>query len=179
MTTVESNLQQAVKQLESMQISNRTFEKTLQTLIVKVLKQARSNLSKKAKMTMSKDPRHAYLAVKHMVYKRILGGNVSILDKRRHGKMLPVSPKPKRYERGGNRIPRSKRTEELLSYYGADRGFILRFLNSGTAERNNSFGRRGRIAPRNWFSSSAKAEMDAAAAELAKLIDNEISKLNK
>lgn len=179
MTTVETNLQETVKRLESMQITDRTFEKTLQTLIAKVLKQARAKLSQKAKSYMSRDPRHAYLAVKHMVYKRILGGNVSILNKRRRGKMMPPPPKSKRFERGGNRIPRSKRTEDLMSYYGSDRGFILRFLNSGTKERHNGIGRRGRIAPRNWFSSSAKAEMDAAAQELANLIDNEISKLNK
>ena len=59
-----------------------------------------------------------------------------------------------------------------MSYQGADRGFILRFLNAGTSERNTRYGKRGSITARNWFGPRSQQEMEKAAANMDKLIDD-------
>lgn len=196
MAQIETNLQETVKQFEAMQISGHELEKTLHKLVSNVIKAARNRMSQRAKEAIGNDPRNAYKAVKHMVYKRILGGNISILNKkRRSGQSAPLPSS----RRSGNR---SKRTEDLLSYYGEDRGFILRFLNSGTNDRtvrsyNNGELKdvserrngnrtykggpysRGRIQGRNWFPGAGQAEMKVAAEQLAQLIELEIAKFDK
>lgn len=180
MAQIETNLQEAVKRLEQMQISGTQLEKTLFTLTKKVIQQARTKVSGDIKGSISNDPRQAYRAVKHMVYKSVLGGNISILDKRRRsGKVYPLPERKTRYDRGGNRIKRSKRTEDLLTYYGSDRGFILRFLNSGTGTRQSRYGHRGSIAARNFFMSAGQKEMEWAAQRLTGLIEQEIAKYSK
>jgi hypothetical protein len=66
------------------------------------------------------------------------------------------------------------RTEQVMSYQGADRGFILRFLNAGTDQRQTRFGNRGSISPRNFFANSSQPAMQKAAEQLSTLIDEMI-----
>ena len=175
------------QELESLLMSNPEMEKKVQGLIRKVLLQARRHISDAASQTsvMKSDPRQAYKAVKSAVYRRILGGNVSILNKRKAGKRGPVPPivhqlesrvNSKGNHRGGNRMPRSRRTEDLLTYQGADRGFILRFLNAGTADRESRIGNRGSIAARSFFATSSQQAMEKAAEQLETLIEDLIKK---
>jgi hypothetical protein len=171
--------------LENLLMSNPAMEKKVQGLIRKVLLAARRQVSGDIKGVIKSDPRQAYKAVKSAVYKRILGGNISLLSKRTAGKRGPVPPVVHQLEtrvnskgnhRGGNRMPRSRRTEDLLTYQGADRGFILRFLNAGTATRESGIGFRGAIAPRNFFADSSQQAMENAAAQLDILLDELIKK---
>ena len=173
------------QELESLLMSNPEMEKKVQGLIRKVLLAARRTISGDAKGMMKNDPRQAYKAVKSAVYRRILGGNVSILNKRKAGKRGPVPPVVHQLEtrvnskgnhRGGNRMPRSRRTEDLLTYQGADRGFILRFLNAGTEGRESRIGNRGSISARNFFENSSQKAMEQAAAQLDALIEDLIKK---
>ena len=173
------------QELESLLMSNPEMEKKVQGLIRKVLLAARRDVSKSAQDKIKTDPRQAYKAVKSAVYRRILGGNISILNKRKAGKRGPVPPVVHQLEtrvnskgnhRGGNRMPRSRRTEDLLTYQGADRGFILRFLNAGTSERNTRYGNRGSISARNFFENSSQKAMEQAAAQLDALIEDLIKK---
>lgn len=166
-------------------MSNPDMEKRVQGLIRKVLLEARRVISGETKGVIKNDPRQAYKAVKSAVYRRILGGSVSILAKRRAGKRLPAPPVVHKLEtetnskgnhRGGNRMPRSQRTENLLTYAGADRGFILRFLNAGTEGRESRVGNRGSVAPRNFFATSSHKAMQHAAEQLDSLIDELIKK---
>ena len=166
-------------------MSNPAMEKKVQGLIRKVLLVARRQVSGDIKGVIKSDPRQAYKAVKSAVYKRILGGNISLLSKRTSGKRGSVPPVVHQLEtrvnskgnhRGGNRMPRSRRTEDLLTYQGADRGFILRFLNAGTATRESGIGFRGAIAPRNFFADSSQQAMENAAAQLDTLLDELIKK---
>lgn len=171
------------QELERLLMTNPEMEKKVQGLIRKVLLTARSELSNVAKSEMQADPRQAYKAVKSTVYRQILGGSVSILNKRHAGaKSLyepPRKPRPE-WARGGNRVPRSSRTEDMMSYQGADRAFILRFLNAGTTERTAGTrggrlrGNRGSISARNFFSSNSQTAMQKAAEQLAFLIDSMI-----
>ena len=164
--------------LDMLLTHNRDMDKQLNKLTKQVIRKARGELAKNARvgLEMDSDPRSAYRAIKSTVYRRIKGGNVSILSKRRaSSKRYPLPPST----RG-----RSQRTEQLMSYYGADRGFVLRFLNKGTKQRTvkgfngrrgfisqASSGNRGSISSRNWFGHASQAEMEKAAAELEKMID--------
>ncbi len=173
------------QELESLLMSNPAMEKKVQVLIRKVLLAARKEISTTASGKIKNDPRQAYKAVKTAVYRRILGGNVSILSKRRAGKRGPVPPIVHKLEtqvnskgnhRGGNRMPRSRRTEDLLTYQGADRGFILRFLNAGTDDRESRIGNRGAISARSFFATSSQQAMEKAAEQLDVLIEDLIKK---
>lgn len=140
----------------------------------KILKEARKNLQKSAKDFLENDPRKAYRAVKFSVYKQIFGGNLSILQKRRSGakyelkrqRKLDMNPR----QRGGNRVPHNKQRNRLDYYYGADRGFILRFQSSGTKTRTSRIGDRGYIRRTDWFGHTAPWLMLTASEEFAQAI---------
>ena len=165
--------------LERLLMSNPAMEKKVQGLIRKVLMVARREIGKGIQFKHG-DPRQAYKAVKTSVYRQILGGNVSILNKRRAGS--PGSYEPPRKlrpgQRGGNRVPRGERTNTMMHYQGADRAFVLRFLNAGTTDREAGTrggrlsGNRGSIKARNFFADSSHRAMQQAADQLAKLIDD-------
>ena len=82
----------------------------------------------------------------------------------------------------GNRRPRSARTEQVDSYFGADRGFILRFLNLGaglSSERVNynvGNARRGHITPRNWFGGKSEQRITEAAEKICDQIEELITR---
>ena len=170
------------EELERLMMGNPQMEKRVQKLIRKVLMAARKQVSQSAKGAMRSDPRQVYKAVKTSVYRRILGGSVSILNKRKAG--APGNYEPPRKlrpgQRGGNRVPRGSRTQQVMSYRGEDRSFILRFLSQGTEQRTAGTrggrlsGNRGSIAPRNFFGNSSHRALQQAAAELDKLIDEMI-----
>lgn len=186
-----------IKELES---TNPGFEKRLRGVIRKVLGEVRAALQKDAQsgLQMQSDPRKAYKAVRYAVYKRILGGQVNILD----GKGNPTGKvfyEPQRHPslRGGNRIKRKSggRTEQLMSYSGKQRGFVLRFLNAGTKPRYAGYGRNGRtqeeydrfvanhdgrgfrgsIQPRNWFGQASQRELEGVAEKMQAIIDKVIN----
>jgi hypothetical protein len=172
------------QELESLMMSNPEMEKRVQKLIRQVLLSVRRMVSNDAKGVMKSDPRQAYKAVKSAVYKRILGGSVSILNRKnaKGGGSYEPPRKLRQGQRGGNRVPRSQRTQQVMSYEGADRAFILRFLNAGTDVREagtrsgRMSGNRGRIAPRNFFANSSHTAMQKAAEQLSTLIDEMIKK---
>ena len=191
------------KELEQMLSSNPDMEKRLQKVIRKVLMQARKTVMDSIQFKHG-DPRKAYKAVKTAVYRKILGGSVSILNKRgvKFDNYEPVR-KLRPGQRGGNRRARSDRSNKLMHYAGDSRAFVLRFLNAGTQGRAINFeydearehvhrgsqggnvrkygktintGYRGNIAPRNFFGNSSHRALQQAAAELDKLIDDMIRK---
>ena len=159
--------------------TDKETRKRIQKIIREELKDAAKRLREDAKYELKEDPRKAFRAVKSSVYRRILGGNVSILNPKRAGaryqlireRKLDMNP----HQRGGNRRPRSARTEQVDSYFGKDRAFILRFVSSGTAARSTRYGNRGSIAARNWFQNMAPHEMELAAGNLAEVIEEELA----
>ena len=190
-----------LKQLRAMMTSDPTFRRRINDVLRQVLKEARRSISGDARDVVKNDPRNAYKAVRSAVYKRILGGQVNILQRRKAGsptgyrKSLKGLPK-----RGGNRWGRSERTKQLEGYEGADRGFVLRFFNAGTDERSiRSYtdrggtrhdlgsgstrdvstraitGNRGSISARNWFGTASHAALEKASQQLQELIDRIIA----
>jgi hypothetical protein len=143
-----------------------------------VIKRARKNIANDIHSSLQNDPRKAYKSVKHSLYKKIIGGNVSILAARKAGPkyklIVPRKLDQNPHQRGGNRRPRSRRTEQLDTYFGKDRGFVLRFLNSGTGERETRFGNRGSIPAGNQFERIATWHMDTAAEEFANSMATEL-----
>lgn len=185
------------KKLTQLKTDNPGFEKRLRGVIRKILGEARANLRANAAsgLDMKSDPRHAYKAVRYAVYKKILGGQVNILSPRKAGAMnlyeQPRKGTKDPYGRGGNRMKRSARTVDMMSYQGSDRWMVLQWLNNGTRDRYSGSGRngktlsqynafvehtggrghRGSIAARNWFRGASLQELQYVAGEMEALID--------
>lgn len=196
--TIEiTGLSEFEAKLQKLKTDNPDFEKRLRGAIRKVLGEVRAKMQGDAQsgLQMQSDPRKAYKAVRYAVYKRLLGGQVNILDPRRVQKAPYNPPRKQRTSlRGGNRMTRSDRTQDLLDYFGASRAFVLRFLNAGTEPRYNG-GRNGRtqeqrdkfilnhggrafrgaISGRNWFGPRSHAEMQRAAYHIQEIIDKVIN----
>lgn len=159
---------------ERLMTTDTGFDINVRAVIRKVLQEARKNLSRDAASYIENDPRKAAKAVKHTVYRQIFGGNLSILNKRKASNGTSTNVPTRTLQpgqRGGNRRPRSQRTRQVDSYYGSDRGFILRFLNQGTVSRDTRYGNRGAIRRTDWFGHTAPWEMQTAAANVADAIN--------
>lgn len=131
------------------------------------------------------DPRGTRQAVRTAVYKRVLGANINIFNSRKaHGSnnyepQRKLRPK----QRGGNRVKRGERTNQVMHYSPLDRGWILRLTNSGTGERTAGSrggalgGNRGSIAARNFFQPLGDRAMGVMRDNLERAIEAEITKL--
>ena len=142
----------------------------LKKVIRQVQKEARGRLSKDIASYLENDPRKAARAVKFGVYKSLFGGNLSILTKKKAGARYDLIRQKKLQpgQRGGNRRPRvNDERNRLDTYYGSDRSFILRFLSSGTVDRQTRYGSRGNIGQRDLFGRTAPWQMEQAAQEVA------------
>lgn len=196
-TVTVTGLSEFEEKLKRLKTDNPGFERRLRGAIKKILGQARANLRKDAAsgLKMGSDPRHAYKAVRFAVYKKIFGGQVNILNSRKAGESSGYEP-PRTLrpgQRGGNRRKRTSRN--LNKYEGADRGFILRWLNSGMTKtsprviefthndkrkedrwnKHPNTGNRKYIAPRNWFENASLKQLQDAAEMMQGLIDNIIN----
>lgn len=171
--------------------------KRLRECIFQELKRIRNDVAGGLKFANG-DPRGTRGAVKRYVAGKYLGGVVSILDGKKSGsKNSYEAPRKLRPgQRGGNRMLRSQRTDDMLHYGPDERGFILRFVNSGTNPRyangRNVSGRnmrnffklqeegdyyRGSIAARNFMDRLGSPSMQKAVDNLSKMIDEEFNKL--
>lgn len=197
-TITVTGLSEFEAQLKKIKTDNPGFEKRLRGVIRKVLGEVRAKMqqSAQADLQMQSDPRKAYKAVRHAVYKRLFGGQVNILPSSKTVKGHYEPPRKGLPARGGNRRPRSQRTQDLLDYEGISRGFVLRFLNAGTKGRYAGYGRNGRtqadydrfimnhdgrgfrgsIAARNWFGPRSHQELENAAGRIQEIIDRVINK---
>lgn len=168
---------------------NSVMRQRFRTIIRKEIKAARGRVAKDVHDNLTSDPRKAYRAVRHTVYKHVFGGNLNILSPRvagaRYMLVKPRTLQPGQW--GGNRRKRSDRTKALEEYFGKDRGFILRFINSGTEDRyirvnvsktksvSNAKlgGRRGNIRERSIFSTSALYQSQAAVESINEAFEQE------
>ena len=186
--------------MERLLASSPGMQKQLQAIIRKVIAQARTQVSRDAKQALPNDPRRAYRAVRSAVYRRILGGQVNILNQRkRHAPTYYQPPRTLRAgQRGGNRRKPNPKTARLDSYSSQDRGFILRWIDAGTKVRHISFipneargrwnlgsqggprprsvntGDRGRITGIGWFRTSSHKALVEAGDMMDKLIEEAI-----
>ena len=173
----EALIEQHRRAMARLLASDPETRKRLKAVIRQEIKNARAKTMADVHSSLENDPRKAYRAVKYSIYKKVLGGNESILASRKAGarymlirpRKLDMNPG----QRGGNRTPRSERTMALDTYFGKDRGFVLRFLNSGTVERTAKYGNRGSIAARHIFANSAPGRMGEAAEAISRMFAKE------
>lgn len=194
-TIVLEGIEERIKRLGEASTKNPQMRRRINEVIRQTLRAVAANLRKDARsgLQMDSDPRNAYRAVRMAVYRRLFGGQVNILSSRKaHPMWLYEPPRTLRPgQRGGNRAKRAQRTADLMSYQGVDRGFILRFLNGGTGDRaihsmgdkslntgsvsilktKGIGGNRGSIAARNWFGARSQQELENAAGNLDRFID--------
>ena len=196
--TVEiKGLEERIKQFGEASTKNPMMRKRINEVIRQMLDKVRKDLQDHAAsgLQMESDPRKAYKAIRMAVYRRIFGGQVNILSPR-NTKLGRLYEPPRKgtsdpLGRGGNRMKRSTRTTDMMSYQGSDRWMVLQWLNNGTrdrysgsgrngktlsqynafVERTGGRGKRGHIAARNWFGSASQRELENAAANLDKMID--------
>lgn len=195
--------------LDHLLTTDADFAQAFRKLIRKSLQEAKKRISNDIRFSIgaNNDPRDAYKAVKMAAYKSIFGGNLSILSRRKAGSVQTTYHAPrtlKSGQRGGNRVKMSARTLQVMSYYGMDRGFILRWLEEGTGERTIKFtangnrekvnrgsrggdlskygktintGTRGKIGTDNVFSDNAPKEMQKAVNEISEAIIEYINRV--
>ena len=175
--------------LEKALSTNPKTQKALQKLIDKALKDIRPEVIAAIRSSLGSDPRGAAAGLRRIVYKKVLGGNINILNRKRKAGS-PNNYEPPRTlrqgQRGGNRVPRSQRTDQVMHYGPVDRQWILRIVNSGTTNRTAGtrngrlHGNRGAIAARNFFGRAGTPALMKAADNLAAMIDTELENiLNK
>lgn len=175
--------------LEAALSTNPKMAAALRKHIRMVVDDARLKVVQAARGAMRSDPRGTASAVHRSVYKQILGANINIFNARKAGGGSSYEP-PRTLmqgQRGGNRVPRGARTQQVMGYGPNQRGFILRFLNSGTYKGDRIagtsggalHGNRGTIAARNWFRNPTEQSLVRAVDILANLIEEEIEKAVK
>ena len=177
------------------------MRKVIQHHIREELWEARKEMINSANFANG-DPRQSLRAIRNSVYDKILGGQINIKRSRKdHGSGKSYTPPRKLTpgQRGGNRRPRSRRTEQINSGSPLDRGWILNILDKGTKTRVIGFrntvkgnrdrynsrvtrihrgetsrtGNRGSIAPRNWFRPAAERALQMAMQRISEMIEIE------
>lgn len=142
-------------------------------------------------MGLPNDPRASRYGVsrdKVRSKKGLIYGQIKIYQPKTAGSMKSTYVQPRKldqnpHQRGGNRVPRSARTQQMLDYGPRDRGMILRWLSGGTGQRTAGTrngrigGNRGSISPRNYFGRAVNAHVEQVMQNLANKIDAKIEEL--
>lgn len=187
--------------LKAAMTTDPKMRKVVQQHIREALWEARKEMINSANFANG-DPRQSLRAIRNSVYEKVLGGQINIKRSRKdHGSGSAYTP-PRTLtpgQRGGNRRPRSRRTEQINSGSPLDRGWILNILDKGTKTRVIGFrntvkgnrdrynarvyrvhrgdkahtGNRGSIAPRNWFRPAAEKALQMAMQRISEMIEIE------
>ena len=182
---LRDNVQQNVGMVKGGSMSLQEFDGWFSELVRKELGKTLGIIRNKAKQKASDaGAGSASSAVKRRMYRDEYAGNINIAGgNRRISSRTRVVPEPNG-GKSGIRRPRTvkDRTKQLREYYGPDRDFILRILESGrdvfyatpegpTGRRSMAtYGRRGSIGARNWFFHSMKSDMEQAAQQLGQTL---------
>ena len=123
--------------LQAVMTTDPKMRKAVQQHIREALFEARREMINSANFANG-DPRQSSLAIRTSVYEKVLGGQINIKKaKSEHGGGNSYTPTRKLVagQRGGNRRPRSERTEQINRGSPLDRQWILNILNKGTKTR--------------------------------------------
>lgn len=186
-SSVQTGMQMLKNGSWSLEAFDGWFEPLVRAELGKVLAIVRANAVKKAR---DNGAGSAAGAVLRRQYKDRLAANINIASpRRRMSSMKRVVDEPDGGKSGIRRERTVKsRTRQLREYYGPDRGFILRILESGrdvfmaTPEgptgrgTKATYGRRGSIGSRNWFFHSMHSDMEQAAQQLGQTLTTAVEK---
>jgi hypothetical protein len=173
------------KALEAALSTSPKAQIILRKIIRKYLKEAYWNVVNNINFKNG-DPRGTRYAVRTTVYKKVLGANINIYQRgRAKGEENSYEPprKLRPGQRGGNRVKRGERTNQVMHYGPLDRGWILYILNKGTDERISGTrggkisGNRGSISARNFFKPLGDRALGIMRDNLSKAIEEEMEKL--
>lgn len=196
----ENSIKVERKGLESLTTENPKAAERLRDVIRKLLWEARNEVSSDIRGKFGGD-RESWRAVRNIVYKKLLGGNLNLEDMKRGTAGWKIPQKERKgtsdpFGRGGNRRRRTLSTARREGYEGKARAFILRFQNQGTGDRYIKFhsnsrrhvdkwnqhpntGYRGSLTAQHFFELYANKALNAMAQKLGPIIDEEISKMYK
>ena len=140
-------------------------QKSLYNSIRRYMADAETELRKLTigSMGLPNDPRASRYGVsrdKVRSKKGLIYGQIKIYQPKTAGNRKNTYVQPRKldqnpHQRGGNRVPRSARTQQMLDYGPRDRGMILRWLSGGTGQRTAGtrngklHGNRGSISARS------------------------------
>ena len=199
---IDKSLIQHQKELESLLVDMETGgsrslvggQKSLYNAIRRYMAQAETELRLLTigSMGLPDDPRGSRYGVsrdKVKSKKGLIYGQIKIFQPKTAGNRKSTYEQPRKldlnpHQRGGNRVPRGRRTQEILQYGPRDRGFILRWLENGIPGQRKAGtrggrlgGNRGSIAPRNYFGRASSSHVEQVMQNLAKKIDAKIEEL--
>jgi hypothetical protein len=180
----EAVILESKKVLDAALSTNPKTQAVLRKMVREYVKQARQEVVNSINF-QNGDPRGTRQAVRTSVYKKVLGANINIFNSRKaHGSNnYEPQRKLRQKQRGGNRVKRGERTNQVMHYGPLDRGMILRWQNSGTGERTAGNrggalgGNRGSIAARNFFQPLGDRAMGVMRDNLERAIEEELTKL--
>lgn len=189
--SLKDNVNQQVRMVKggnmSLQEFDGWFSELVRAELGKVLGIQRAKAIQKAREAGAGS---ASSAVLRRTYKGEYTGNINIGgNRRRITSKKRVVPEPNG-GKSGIRRPRTMkdRTKDLQEYFGPDRSFVLRILESGrdvfmatpegpTGRRSMAtYGRRGSITARNWFFHTMKSDMEQAAQQLGQTLTGAVEK---
>jgi hypothetical protein len=179
----ESVIELDVKNIENMMTDNPELRQRLQEAISKDVWAARQSVVRNmASVFDNGDPAQARRAVRNIVYEKVLGANLNILEMKRGTASWRVRQVDRKGTsdpkgRGGNRLKRNIKTIRIHGYEGKARGMILRWVNSGNkGDRTSRYGNRGSITGRNFFQPLASTALNIVSQHLSQIIEEEIAK---
>jgi hypothetical protein len=181
-TVDEGVIELNVKNIERMMTNDPEMRRRLQAIIKTDMLQARQAVVRNMSDVFDNgDPAQAKRAVRHVIYQAVLGGNLNVLNMQRGTASWRVRQVVRKVEQnphmvGGNRIKRTFKTIRMHGYEGKARGMILRWVNSGTSDRETRYGNRGAISSRNFFEPLASSALNVVSQHLAQMIEDEIAK---
>ena len=182
-TVDESVVELNVKNIENMMTDNPELRQRLQEAISKDVWAARQSVVRNmASVFDNGDPAQARRAVRNIVYEKVLGANLNILNMKQGTASWRVRQVERKGTsdpkgRGGNRLKRNIKTIRMHGYEGKARGMILRWVNSGNKEeRKSRYGSRGQIPRNNFFQPLASTALNIVSKHLSQIIEEEIAK---
>lgn len=172
------------KNIEQLMTDNPDFRKRLQDIIRTDIWEARNAVVRNISGVFGNgDPAESRRAIRNIVYEKILGANLNMMNMKRGTAKWSVRQVERKVEqnphmRGGNRRKRSYKTIRMHGYEGKARGMILRWVDEGNQEeRKTRYGNRGMITPRNFFRPTAQAALNVVAEHIGKMIDDELQRM--
>jgi hypothetical protein len=172
------------KNIEQLMTDNPDFRKRLQDIIRTDIWEARNAVVRNISGVFDNgDPAESRRAIRNIVYEKILGANLNMMNMKRGTAKWSVRQVERKVEqnphmRGGNRRKRSYKTIRMHGYEGKARGMILRWVDEGNQEeRKTRYGNRGMITPRNFFRPTAQAALNVVAEHIGKMIDDELQRM--
>lgn len=169
-----------IKHIEQMLTERPAMRQRLQEAIKKDVWAARNAVVNNLSSVFDNgDPAEARRAVRNVVYEKVLGANLNILNMKKGTANWRVRQKDRKIDanpkmRGGNRIKRKLKSIRMHGYEGKARGMILRWVDQGTDKRTSKYGNRESITARHFFKPTAQAALNVVSQHLAQIIEQEI-----